>query len=184
MRREITINEIIEIFEDRFDFEAGDNSEECVKFLEWQIRKHDYDMAKWHVSGKNTLISTGYHYGDICGYKLGVFLFVNGTLFIVDKDGRKRRLGRNEDGSLKPIEERVEDLKLLSYKSKRYYGDRPDSRLCKIATRIDLVRDITYAGFINELGTYKPIEEYYGRRISYKDVNERAKRTSLMIPRV
>jgi len=114
-----------------------------------------------------------------------LFSYILGdTPKIVDEEGTKRGIGRYEDGSLKPIDERANDLYLLSAKSigcnPKYKQNKTDKRLYDLYFRQNqrkyksTFRETfqNWPTLINEIGRDPIVRTYFGREISYEDVSQ------------
>jgi len=169
---EKTLDWIIDFCEENFEFDGGDRVK-YKAFLQRQVDKHSYDLNKGHFASK-TKISTGYFFRDILRDKLLLFSYMIGETAVYFNDGSSRKIGKDENDSLKDVEERIKDFKLLSDGKGGRDHNKDDKQLHNLTKRLGTKSP--YGTFVNELCLDIGVMDYYdGHVLCYKDANPNTK---------
>ena len=170
-----TIDDIISVYENHFKFEVSDGNRDNYRaFLERQLQTHsEIDLEFERERGRGRGI-TKHLWVNLLVDKLLLFSYIIGnTPIVVDLEGNERRIGRYEGHNLKPINERANDLILLSGASKQKMTDKKLRHLYVNLTRRKYTGTLkekmqTWTDLINEIGKDPSVIEYFGGVISYQ----------------
>jgi len=165
-----SIDNIIALCESNFTFPINDSSRKMyLEFLERQLEKHpEYDLSESVESGGFGKSYTDFKYVNALVDKLLLFSYIVGeTPIIKDLVGTTINIGRDENGDLKPIEDRGEDLYYLNVGINKRKTPKTDFQLSRLRARLS--NKIISNGWITELGQDVAVIDYFEASFTYSN---------------
>ena len=166
---ESCVDEVVKALESRHELQITGSSRTALEgFLERHLE--EYPPDKPYLMIRPSGWRRGLLWREMMADRVLLFLYITGEVPITtDKvSGAKKRIGRNDDGSLKPVEEKLKDLVLLSQKSfgavPSYKKNRNDDRLRGFYNKIQTYNK--WRDLIEEIFQDTIVENYYGQHPS------------------